>query len=339
MMRPISKTSKANIIAQANQGRSLRNISNSLQIGYGTVQRTIKDAGISKSNLKPRRPRKLSAANSRHLVRRITSGKDDTTVDLQKFLKQHENKDISTQTIAQTLKEAGLKASLKEKKPLLTAHHRRLRLEFANKYKNWTVEDWKQVIFSDETKVNRLGSDGHLWVWKKPGGPLEDRAISPTVKHGGGSVMVWGCFTAQGVGYLTKIDGNMNGQLYLHILQDELLQTINWYHLDKNGIVFQHDNDPKHKAKIVTKWLKHQQISVLDWPPQSPDLNPIENLWHWFKNRLNSYETQPTSIHELWEHIQDTWETFTAEECIKLIESMPKRIFAVLEAKGGATHF
>ncbi len=78
---------------------------------------------------------------------------------------------------------------------------------------------------------------------------------------------------------------------------------------------------------------------MLDWPAQSPDLNPIEHLWFQLKNKLNSYPTQPSSIHELWECVQEQWETFTEEECMKLIESMPRRVDAVLKAKGGHTKY
>jgi hypothetical protein len=101
---------------------------------------------------------------------------------------------------------------VKRKKPLFSQQHRRQRLDFAEKHKDWTVEDWK-VVWSDETKINRLGSDGRKWVWKKQGESLSERLVEGTLKFGGGSVMVWGCMTWEGVGYAVKIDGRMNGDL------------------------------------------------------------------------------------------------------------------------------
>src|SRR5262249_5404089 len=154
-----------------------------------------------------------------------------------------------------------------------------------------------------------------------------------------GSMMVWGCFTAQGIGNLVRIEDTLNAHLYVDILKDDLLGTLDWYSLDKADIVFQHDNDPKHTAKIATEWLANEGTEVLALAPQSPDLNPIENLWAWFKFRLSDYEAPPSSIHELWERAQDIWNGFAKDECIRLIENMPARVAAVISAKGGYTKF
>ena len=100
------------------------------------------------------------------------------------------------------------------------------------------MEDWKKVVWSDEIKINRLGSDGCKWVWKKAGEGLSDRVVQETVKFEEGSVMMWGCMIWQWVGYATKIDGRMDGDLYLQILKDELLETLQFYGLDPPDIIF-----------------------------------------------------------------------------------------------------
>jgi hypothetical protein len=151
--------------------------------------------------------------------------------------------------------------------------------------------------------------------------------------------MVWGCITSQGVGFLTKIEGNMDKELYCSILQDELQQTIHYYDLNPPNVIFQHDNDPKHTAKMVKNWLENQPFSILDWPPQSPDLNPIEHIWQMLKIKLNSYPTMASGVHELWDRVQEQWETFTKEECFSVIKNMPERIKAVIKAKGGHTKY
>ena len=88
------------------------------------------------------------------------------------------------------LKNHSFKAVTKKKKPLLAARNKKKQLAFALKYQEWTVEDWKRVIWSDETKINRIGSDGREWVWKQAGEGLIDREIKETVKFGGGNIMV-----------------------------------------------------------------------------------------------------------------------------------------------------
>ena len=91
-----------------------------------------------------------------------------------------------------------------------------------------------------------LRSDGGEWVWKKTGEQLSERYVQETMKFGGGSLMMWGCMTAQGVGFACKIDGGMDATLYTNILQDELLQTLDFYELNRDNIIFQQENDPKH---------------------------------------------------------------------------------------------
>ena len=151
--------------------------------------------------------------------------------------------------------------------------------------------------------------------------------------------MMWGCMTWEGVGSASKIDGRMDGDLYLQILKDELQQTLEYYGLNPPDIIFQQDNDPKHTSRLVKNWLEEQEFRTLVWPAQSPDLNPTEHLWGCFKRRLAEHENSPNGIHELWERVQVEWERIPVEECQKLIESMPRRIQAVLKSKGGYTKY
>ena len=151
--------------------------------------------------------------------------------------------------------------------------------------------------------------------------------------------MFQGCFTWKGSGYESKIDGNMNTDLYLKIMDEELQQSLEWWGVDCTDKVFQQDNDSKHTSKKAKQWFEDNQIPVMEWPAQSPDLNPIEHLWHYLKRQLTKYTNPPTSIHELWERVEKEWEAIPVEECQKLIESMPNRVQAVLKAKGGWTDY
>jgi hypothetical protein len=109
-----------------------------------------------------------------------------------------------------------------EEKPFLSRMHRRARMDFALTHQHWTLEDWKKVVWSDETKINRLWSDGRKWVWKKAGEDLSDRLVQGTAKFGEGSVMVLGCMLWDGAEYACKIDGSMDGELHCKILEEDL---------------------------------------------------------------------------------------------------------------------
>ena len=151
--------------------------------------------------------------------------------------------------------------------------------------------------------------------------------------------MMWGCMTWNGVGLACKIDGKMDADLYVQILEDELQQTLEHYGLNMEDIIFQQDNDPKHTSKKARAWFEDHEYEVMVWPAQSPDLNPIEHLWCILKRKLEEYLEPPKRVMELWERIQVEWEKIGPETCQKLIESMPARVQEVIKAKGGYTTY
>jgi len=102
----------------------------------------------------------------------VTSGQVDNAVLLAQEVRNTKGIDINAETVRRALRETGLRVSAKKKKPRLLPRHVKQRLEFAEKYRHWTLEDWSRVLCSDETKINRWGSDGRVWVWKKPSSQL-----------------------------------------------------------------------------------------------------------------------------------------------------------------------
>ncbi len=176
-------------------------------------------------------------------------------------------------------------------------------------------------------------------MWMKPGNGHSANDVKGTIKSDGWSLMMWGCMTAQGVGYACCIDGHLDAETYAHIMDNELMQTVEYYGLEKGKMIFQQDNDPKHSSKRASNLFASEGIQLLEWPPQSPNLNPIEHLGAYLKGKLAEYDTHPKGILELWERVDSEWNKIPPQRCIDLIKSMPQRIQAVLKAKGGYTKY
>ena len=151
--------------------------------------------------------------------------------------------------------------------------------------------------------------------------------------------MVWGCMTSLGVGYACCIvEYPMKSELYTHILATSYKETLEYFGLSNEEVIFQQDGDTKHTSKYTKKWLADNKIKYIeDWPANSPDLNPIEHLWHHVKLKLDAYNTKPKNMDEVWDRFDKEWNAFTKEDVEKYYESMPKRIEEVIKAKGGYT--
>ncbi|GBN30377.1 Transposable element Tcb1 transposase [Araneus ventricosus] len=173
-------------------------------------------------------------------------------------------------------------------------------------------------------------------VQRKPNSELEMKNLTPSVKHGGGSQMLWGCMSAVDVGNLHFIDGIMDKYMYLDILKQNLKQSA-----EKMGILphykLYQDNDPKHNAHICRLWALYHCPQVIRTPAQSPDLNPIENIWDHLNNRIRKFKI--SSKNELREKLMSEWDKIEGNVCANLVKSMPKRLNEVIKCKGGPTHY
>jgi transposase len=338
-MTKLNASTKAMILELANNGTSIREIAARLALKRSRVGSVCKQKSPDAKMNRGGRPAKLSLSDKRYCVRSICRDPKANATTVARSLREQFDIVVTPQTVRRNLRAQGMAAVEKTKKPILTRAQVKNRLQFAKAHQFWTKADWRRVIWTDETKINRFISDGRAWAWIRDTEELQPRQVKMTVKHGGGHIMIWGCIMAQGPGYICRIEGNMDQTMYKEILSTHLMNSMGWYRLNRRRVIFQHDNDPKHTAKSVQEWLSDQQFEILPWPAQSPDLNPIEHMWASLKRRLSEYESAPTGILELWERVEEVWNKFTSQDCLKLIDSMPDRIQAVLKAKGRWTDY
>ena len=222
------------------------------------------------------------------------------------------------------LERHGLNAHIHHKKPLLTPIHKRKQRQWALAHGLWQKENWRAVWYSDELKFNLFGSDGREWCWTRAG-----EAFKKTVKHGGGSVMVWGCITPYGVGHLHHINRIMDAGKYITILNNNLLGTVCDYSVRPQAIYFQQDDDPKHTLKLAKAWFTSHHIDVLAWLPNSPNINIIENLWSHLEWMVHARNPLPRNRNELWEALQEEWMRIDMDYITCLYDSIPDRVDAI----------
>ncbi len=209
------------------------------------------------------------------------------------------------------------------------------KVTWAVEKKNWTVAQWSKVLFSDESKFCiSFGNQGPR-VWRKCGEAQNPCCLKSSVKFPQ-SVMIWAAMSSAGVGPLCFLKSTVNAAIYQEILEHYMLPSADKLYGDAD-FIFQQDLAPAHTAKGTKSWFNDHGVTVLDWPANSPDMNPIENLWGIVKRKMR--DTRLNNADELKATVKETWASIPPQQCHKLITSMPRRIEAVIKAKGAPTKY
>lgn len=196
--KQIPELIKKLMIEARQNGETLRQIADRFHVGAMSVSRIYQRWCQERTVKRKRgsgRPRKTTKRQDRLLVRMIKTDPFKTATDVRNYAREHLGVEITSRTARNILIRAGFPARRPAKKPLISAKNRKARVAFAREHLNWSVDQWSRVLWSDETKINMFGSDGIKFVRRPAGKRFDHRFTMPTVKHGGGNVMVWGKFS------------------------------------------------------------------------------------------------------------------------------------------------
>lgn len=178
-MRKIAGKKRRQVLECLEQGKSSRQIAQECNISKSKVNKIKNSAGILTQRPKSGPKPKLSPREQRLLVQSISCGESKSNVQATKMINSTRSRPDSAETVRRSLKEANLKAKKKVNKPQLTPRHRKARLDWAIAHKDWTEDDWKRVLWTDETKINRLNSGGLEHCWVRPSEVLTMETFQP----------------------------------------------------------------------------------------------------------------------------------------------------------------
>ena len=211
------------------------------------------------------------------------------------------------------------------------------RLEFSRNFFCKSVEYWRNVVWSDECILKVYNPNNRTRYWSRPTDAYQlplSITTTQTKKYGGGAIMIWACFSYYGKGKLVFIDDTINALRYQRVLSENLIESVNMMGLD--SFIFQ-DSAPAHSSKLLMQFFNENNIDMLPHPPQSPDLNSIENLWAYISREI--IKKNPKTVNQLKNEIVNIWDGLDIEELRKLANSMPSRLEQVINSGGRHTEY
>lgn len=271
---------------------------------------------------------KLDKKSVKAMARKLRS---DTWIGQRKIAAKH---GVSQATVSRVAKRLGLKARRPLYKPPLSDEQRRNRVAFAKREKE---RDWTKVMFEDEKTfvVGRIPNKRNDIVYRNPG---EKLPVVPSYRHAS-KIQVAAGIMIGGRTELNIFSGNMNAAKFIEVL-DQTIQPGGDEHFGDDEWVLMMDGHRAHTAGTTLTHMDQIGINHLPlkgWPANSPDLNPIENVWSMMVTELN--KRRITHLSQLETNLKDVWSKLPQEHIDKTINSMPRRLNAVRRTKGASTKY
>lgn len=347
--KTLTEYEKGQIFAYHQAGKSNRQIAPLVGRSLNVVNNFLRDTRGYGTTKAPGRPSKVSERDKRRIYREASNSVKNCST-----IKKDLGLIVSSETIRRTIeKNPNIVRRRLKKAPAIKKENKQKRVDFGrqNTRRDWSKVShfgglWTgshvffQVVWSDEKKFNLDGPDGVKYYWHD----LRKEPLYFSRRgHGGGSVMVWASFTSTGRVKLAFVPKKMNSIQYQFVLRRSLLP---FFRRNRNrGFIFMQDNAPIHVSRTrrvrgvlrkgTINWLQEHNIPLLGWPANSPDLNPIENLWGILVRRIYAENKQYKSVAELKNAIVAAWHSVEQELFDNLILSMDNRIFQVINRNGG----
>lgn len=326
---------KGKIDAFHSEGFAMRYIAKKIGRSDHVIRNYIKNSASYGTNYKGRTKTALTPQDKRKLIRIASNSAASTSK-----IKEKAGIVASLSTVRRAILSADhLKLKKLKKKPPLNAVRKEKRLEFARLHMTWDTElgrvlNWRNVVFSDEKKFNLDGPDGYNYYFHDV--RKEEQFLTRHHSRQGG-VMVWGAISYYGAFDLVFVSNKMTGLSYKALLESafpamkELFGPIPW--------IFQQDNAPIHNARVIKTFLAAENVELLSWPPYSPDLNIIENVWGWLTRQIYEGGRQYETCEELIVAIKEAWKKISFKYLEKLYDSLKNIIFDVILTHGGSTKY
>jgi hypothetical protein len=251
--------------------------------------------------------------------------------------------DASDKVLRKALDNHGLHRRLAREVSFLTTAQKQARKAWGRINRD---RNWKPVTWSDECYIQHGDKPGQVFVTRRAGEEFDENCVIPSFKQSSVRVMVWGWIALDWKGPLVILEypgghgGGMTAARYVEQVLEAHVGPL-WDHLraERPELAFQQDSAPCHTAKLVKRWFAQKNIPLFPHPPNSPDLSPLEPVWHELKQRIRARRRRPTTVAELREAILEEWDAMLMEDINKHIRSMPERVKAVLRANGGHTKY
>jgi transposase len=337
--RELEKSTKDLIIGMSIAGQSGRKIADQLGLSPSTVKTVIARYKLSSSTEnRPRsgRPKIMTERDHRHLVNDTKKSRRAPLQDIT----NNSPSNVSQSTIRRALHEHNIYSRIAAKKPFISVVNQAKRLAFALEHRNLTVDDWKYILWTDESSFEIGKNSQQVHVWRNPSERFHSSCIIPSFRSGRQTVMVWGCFMWGKRGPLVILPkGSMNGANYVAVMEEVMLDFWMEQSEERGYVVIQEDNAPIHTCQLAKQWRESRDMVSLTWPPFSPDLNPIEHVWYLIKCIIQKMDPRPMTLPALKDAIQKAWNEYDQDIMNRLVESMPNRIAAVVQARGGNTKY